>query len=197
MDYHHSAEMQIWLTWQQVRIICVAKLWAALWCLEGLLQNTSAVIPTKECSCTLPQKATRALGFHYCMQFMELSKKLKHLINRHTGTKLNKPMGDVEIYIILLHTAPQHWEPTYWISVCEVVAADWKKLIDYLKQIKVGEAIAKVKVKVTWLFQTKTETKMWYHIKNMSRVLPFTALTLWSQQVQNNQKLQAKAWQRV
>ena len=59
--------------------------------------------------------------------------------------KLNIPQDDVKLCAILLHVTPWCWESTYWINFSEVVANDWKKLIDKLKQIKAGDGMTKEK----------------------------------------------------
>ena len=52
---------------------------------------------------------------------MEMSEQMKYLTSQHPQPKLNNSIDDVE-----LHMVPHHRRSTYWISMGEVVATDWK-----------------------------------------------------------------------
>ena len=56
-------------------------------------------------------------------------------LQKHLVPKLNKFPYDIELDALLLHMVLNQWEFMYWISINEVVATGWKKLMNKLKQI--------------------------------------------------------------
>ena len=55
------------------------------------------------------------------MQYMQLSKKMKHLMQKYLGSKSHMPH---------MHVVPSHWKSMFSIIVSEVVNTNWKELFN-------------------------------------------------------------------